>query len=443
MIRIRWFDSESDDPSIPVDWPASAAILATLFLNIFVWLEFCGGFWQFYPLPRFAILMAAVAVVVAGLFFMGPMLLAHRYKRPLFGVIEDSLGRIPALALRVCAGLFLVLWIGYCTSILQFLWNRGFLRAVSGTEETAVSAVMLLFLLATSMQSLRTEAKLASFTVQVAIVILIAALLRVPDGWSAIFDGFYLPGDRSGLAEAWRGFSDLTWLVAPMGVFAAEFGYRSRRRRDVAMVGLMGVVLPLFVSLLMAAVIGVAVRYSNLYQPSLRANIGMALWGHAAISELQPRMIVIAVTMFGVMRFSIRSLAQCASIRRPITVWRWTLLGGILIAAVVISVMHLPLHKASGITVRCVAATGAVLTGDYLMGRQRAPARRWLDWGGCLALLVGLATPLYYLYWSPELTEPQTIYPWGIHSYLVALVACVVIRGVGRVRLLVRTAPLL
>jgi len=57
-------------------------------------------------------------------------------------------------------------------------------------------------------------------------------------------------------------------------------------------------------------------------------------------------------------------------------------------------------------------------------------------------LLLGLATPLYYLYWSPELTEPQTIYPWGIHSYLVALVACVAIRGAQRVRLLVSTAAL-
>jgi hypothetical protein len=39
--RILWFDPDTDDPSTPIDWPAAALILATLFMNFSFWM-LCG-----------------------------------------------------------------------------------------------------------------------------------------------------------------------------------------------------------------------------------------------------------------------------------------------------------------------------------------------------------------------------------------------------------------
>ena len=107
--RIRWYDPESDDPSTPVDWPVASLILATLFLNFY----FMNGvgLWQFCPLPLYALFVGAVALLVTTLFFMGPALATHAAGRPLFLVIADSLGSIPAFGLHLCCVLYLVLWI--------------------------------------------------------------------------------------------------------------------------------------------------------------------------------------------------------------------------------------------------------------------------------------------------------------------------------------------
>ncbi len=421
MIRLRWFDRESDASSA-VNWTDAAAVLATLFLNILVWMQF--SFWQFYPLPRFSALLAGVALVATALFFIGPMLLAHGSRRPLFGVIEDSFGLIPMLVLRGCAAVFLLFWIGHLTSTLQFWGSRFFPEPVGVLAEGAISAAFLLLLLATGVQGLRTQARLASFTIRLALAVLIAAFLRVPDGWYAIPDGFSLAGDRSACRETWQGFSQLAWYAAPLGVFAADFGYRIARRRDVAALGLVGVALPLFGSLLIPAAIGVAVGHSDMYQPSLMPDVAMALWAHAAHEGLPPRFLIAAVTVFGALRFGIGALGRSASIRNPL------LLGLLLIAAVVVSVWPYYLRSVSDAATRCMVATGAVLTANWLLKRRAAAEPRWVDWGGCLALAAGFATPAYYLYWAPSLTEAPGGRPWVILSYLVALGAAVVIRGV-------------
>jgi hypothetical protein len=406
MSRFRWFERESDDPSSPLHWPDAAKVLATLFLNLWAWLGFGTILWQFCPLPRYTLLLAGLSLLAVGLFYMGPMLLAHRLRRPLFGVIEDCLGWIPMLALRVCATIFLVLWIGGCAWMLATFAIK--------TNGGVVAAALLLLIFWTGTQSLRMHAKLASFSLQLAIAILIAALLRVQVGWYAIPEGFELTADRSGVTEAWIGFSWLAWYVMPVGIFAAEFGYRCRNRRDVAFLGLTGVAVPLFVSLLAAGVIGTAVGHSDLYQPSLAPSVGMALWSHAASSAVAPRVIIAAVTAFGAMRFGVRALAESASRFMPIA------------AVAVLATALMPafsFEAAFGFTIRCMAVTSAVLTGDYLVRRRSAGVRRRFHWGGCLALLVGMATPLYF---------PGS-YPRGIQSYLVALIACVAIRGGQRI----------
>ena len=80
----------------------------------------------------------------------------------------------------------------------------------------------------------------------------------------------------------WDALSELAWYSAPLAVFAADFGHRCRARKQAAMIGLMGVALPLFGALLMMGVIGAAVRASTFYQPSVAPNVGMALWSQVA-----------------------------------------------------------------------------------------------------------------------------------------------------------------
>jgi len=72
----------------------------------------------------------------------------------------------------------------------------------------------------------------------------------------------------------------------------------------------MGFAVPLFAVLMMIGVTNVATVKSSFYQPSLNPNVVMALWGHAARSSLPGRMLIVAVTMFGALRFGLRSLAE-------------------------------------------------------------------------------------------------------------------------------------
>jgi hypothetical protein len=62
VLRIRWFDPESDDPSMPIDWPVAALILATLFLNFVFWNAYGGRLWRSCPLPLNAPVLGGVAL---------------------------------------------------------------------------------------------------------------------------------------------------------------------------------------------------------------------------------------------------------------------------------------------------------------------------------------------------------------------------------------------
>ena len=126
MALIRRFDAESKDPSNLVPWPVPAMILAALFLNFQFLLFIDDGVWMSCPLPAYAIFIGVVALLVAGAFFTGPALAIRAARRPLFGAIENSLGSIPACALRVCCAVYLVLWMASLAALLArfALWNR-------------------------------------------------------------------------------------------------------------------------------------------------------------------------------------------------------------------------------------------------------------------------------------------------------------------------------
>jgi len=121
VLRLRWSDPEADDLSTPLDWRIPSSIMATLFLNFLFWYvvaDNCRGcFDKFWPRPLLVGFPVAVALLATVLFFMGPALATQATGRPLFGVVENSLGSIPAYALRFCCIVFLALWMGYLTML--------------------------------------------------------------------------------------------------------------------------------------------------------------------------------------------------------------------------------------------------------------------------------------------------------------------------------------
>jgi hypothetical protein len=395
--RIRWYDPESDDPSTPVDWPSASLILATLFLN-FSFFMTGARLWLFCPLPLYALLAAAVGLLITALFFLGPALATHAAGRPLFLVIADSLGSIPAFALRLCCVSYLVLWIAARIAIPVWLWSwRAPWRQVSSTELGIFAAALLTFLFVTGRQSLRTRAKQALFTNKLAFAILIAALIRVHQGWPVVIGGPWTSSGRSWHWEVWSCLSDLAFYVAPLALVAANFGHASRGRRQVVTTGLMGVALPLFATLLLAGVIGAATLASPFYQPSLEPTVAMALWSHAARSALPGRMMIAAITVFGVARFGIAALAEAAGIPAPGTRRGWALLACFVGATAWLSLHpYAPAFTAAlDLAARCLGVTGTVITVDFAIGRRRVEQARRVDWVGLIALLAGLATPLY------------------------------------------------
>lgn len=161
MPKIRWFEVDAPDSATPIDWRWAALTTAVLFLNLFFWYAHSVDLWMSSSLPIYATLIATAAVLVAALFFVGPALAIHRAGKPLFEVFTQSFGSIPGLALRVCCGVFLVVWIS------SFLWFPGrwlLWQAVSPINVGIIAGFILLFLFFTGLPSLRTTATLAVFS---------------------------------------------------------------------------------------------------------------------------------------------------------------------------------------------------------------------------------------------------------------------------------------
>lgn len=425
MCRIRWFEPDNDDPSRPVAWPAAALLTATLFLNLTFAVQ-SGGLWLFCPIPLYALLLGVFALLLTSLFFVGPALATQAAKRPLFLVVEDSLGSLPASGLRLCCVLFLVLWMATLVFVpMTFLLNN-LERKISSTALGITSAAILMFLFVTAQQNLKTRARLTAFTNKLGLAILVAALIRVHGGWPALLGPFRGDEDRGWFWHVWAEFSMLAFYVAPLALFAADLGSRSHGRRQVMTLGLTGLVLPLFVVLFLVGLIGAATHASPYYQPSLEPTVAMALWSKAAQSVLPGRILIAAVTVFGALRFGGSSLVKAAPIRTAGHAGRWILLACSAAATAWCS-LHVfapAFFPALDWSARCLAVTGAVITVDFLTGKHRTEPARRVDWVGLGALVAGLATPLYVPHGPVELTRFPWWYPWVLSSFVVAFLVC-------------------
>jgi hypothetical protein len=421
MRRIRWFEPDKDDPSSPVAWPAASLVTATLFLNWSFTFQ-ASGLWQFCPLPLYALLFSIFALLLTGLFFIGPALAIRAAGRPLFLVIEDSLGSIPAFGVRFCCVSFLVLWMATLIGLPMILLSNDLERQVSSVGLGIAAAAVLMFLFFTGQQSFQTRARLAAFTNKLGLAVLLAAFLRVHEGWPALLGPFSADEDRGWLWYTWSEFSMLALYVAPLALLAADLARRSHDRRQVAIFGLMGLALPIFVALFLVGVIGTATHASPYYQPSLQPTVAMALWSKAARSALPGRVLVAAVTVFGAVRFGGNSLVEATPIRPSGNARRWLLLA-CFSGAIAWCSLHLFAPAFFSIldwSARCLAVTGAVITIDFLTGKRRAEQARRVDWVSLIAVVCGLATPLYVSHGPVALTRFPGWYPWVLPSYVVA-----------------------
>jgi hypothetical protein len=425
VLRIRWFDPDTDDPSTPVDWRVASVILATIFLNFYF--EDTQGSWlsPFWPLPLYAVLVGAIALVLTTLFFVGPALATRFAGWPLFRVVEDSVGSIPARGVRLCVPLFLALWIAAMIGRLAWWWESRF--------PFALAAVLTAYLLATGQQSLRTTAKLALFSNKLGVALLIAALIRVRDGWEVLPGGFKIPAGEAGLS-VWIGLSELAFYVTPLALVAVNFGYRSRSRRDLVLSAFMGVALPLFLVVFLVGVITRVTHASSFYQPSLRPSVDMALWGHAARSALPPRFMIAVMTTFGAVRFAGRSLMDTAVICR-LGNWR----GGLMLVCAIGLISRCSLRSyADAFTTtldwsaRCLGVTSAVITVDLITRKPRFEQPKRIDWVGFISLLAGLAIPLCVPLGQAYSAHGTWSYPLLLPSYLAGFLVCLCGRTLSR-----------
>jgi hypothetical protein len=395
--------------------------IATLFLNFSFWYVHGTDVWMFCSLPLYGGLLATGALLIIALFFLGPALATQAARRPLLGVAKNSLGSIPTFGLRLCCILFIVLWIANLVSVPEWLLRFILRRDVYYTETWLIITLVLLFLFITGLQSLQTTAKLALFTTKLGIAILVAALLRVHQGWPAALK----PAPISVVWDLWHGLSLLSFYVAPLALLAADGGYRSDGKKQIVRTALMGIALPLAGTLLFVGVINAATLHSRFYTPSLNPNVAMALWGRAARSSLPGVMMLATITIFGAVRFGARALAECVSIASYGTLVRWALLLFLVGAIALVSVQQdsQRLSAVLEVSATCLAVAGAVLSADVLTGRRRVERGQRIDWIGVIALLAGLATPLFMpllIGWTPE----SWWHPWLLPSWGMGFLVC-------------------
>lgn len=408
---------------MPVDWRCTSLIIATLFLNFSFYMNYGLVLCCFGSLAVVAGVVAIAALFLTALFFIGPALAAQSSRHRIFVLLEHSFGSIPALILRFCALVYLSRWIADLVA-LPALWA---LAHVPGRERplpetAAMAAGIVVFLFLTGLQSVGTSARLALFTSKLCIVILIAAFIRVHDGWAAIPAGFPAEGQPPAVQQIYHGLSLLAFYGAPLLLLAADYGARIAGRKQVVLSGLAGLALPIFGALILSVVIGVATGVSRLYRPSLNPTVAMALFSGVAGSAIPSRMFVAAITTFGAARLGVRALLDAASVR-PFGGSKWVLIG-----CFVAVIAWLSLHphaealtRISDLAATCLVIAGAVVTADFASGRGHLERVSRVDWVAVAAFAAGIAAvllPTWYVWvdswWSP----------WTLPSYGVGFLVC-------------------
>jgi hypothetical protein len=408
VIRFRW--SEPDDGSTPVHWSGPALIVATVVLNFPFWEAFGFRLWGSGPPLRQLPTIAASSAIITCLFFVGPGLALRAAKRPLLAVVDELIGIIPATVFRLSCVVALSCWVG---NLLGTVMNIA--QWIGGGHSRAfyfgLAVTIVVFLFLTAVGSVKEVARLAMFTNKLGIAILVAALIRVRDGWPAVPVGFPDHGQDS---WSWHGFSALSFFVGPAVFFAAGFAKRATSPKAVISIAAAGLALPLALSLVAVGAIGVATANSIHYRPSLNPTIAMALCSGVARSHLPAVMAIMAFTAFGALRFGIRALADTAGSRPFYPI----LLGAIAWVSLQDPARYV---VAFDLSANVIAAMAAVLTANFITGRW--PSSRLVS---VVSLIAGPVLPVSLRWWDPN---NAYYHPAFLPSHAVAFVVYLLLKA--------------
>jgi hypothetical protein len=373
-------------------------VIATLFWNLLFWDDFAARLAFSGPPLVYFVFLAGGTLLLIGLFYLGPALAAQRGKQPLFALVEDSLGVLPALGIRFCFTIFWICWMAVITGTLtRFLLSFWFGQRISPMVTGLVPCAILLYLYTTGVHGLRTSARLAWFTNKFSLAIVIAALIRVRWGLPSAWESLSGPGSLAGEPYTWPGSADLIFYAAPLMFLASDF-IRNRTRRQSLLIGLFGLALPFAGGIFLSGLVGTA-KYAIHTNSGAGANFGGALLYNDSGRFVAVKLLLIGFTLFGAVRFGARSLADVVSISWISKTPQRIVLAGILCGTAAISVLggnrSVNLLDALELPTRVLVATAAVLTADFVARSYGLRQNRRVDWVAMLALLAGCGLPFY------------------------------------------------
>lgn len=423
MPRLRWSYPKDEEDAAAADWRWPALILATLFLNFPFWFIQCTKIGMDWPLPIYAAIVAVFSLLLAA-FFVGPAVMVNRTGRSLMDSVALALGSVPAILVRLCCGVFLLLWLGYLIEAGTYF----LVRNMTNFKSFMFGAILTALLFVTAQAGAKTGARQAAFSIKLGVAILFAAMIRVHGGWREIPYGFH--NDSPDL----RGFSSIAFSLAPILVLAASMTTRLPTRLANVKIAVWGIAFPLCATLLFTGALHVAVVASGYYTPSLAPSIAVALWGKAALSALPGRMALMTITIFGAVRFGVNLLLELSYAPRFPQPWKW-----LHIACFTPPIAWLfSYHRAWALdsarawaldsalyNFLCIAlaVVASVLTAEAILPSARARPRL-VEPLTCIASVAGIAMYFYVQNATPD----AWWFPGLVPAYTVSLFAVIVLR---------------
>jgi hypothetical protein len=393
-------------------------IIAALFFNFAFWdVGGPGGVSG----PYLVVCSAAEAAVISALFFLGPALRAWASRRNLIEAAAESFGTFAAFAFRALCILYLIIWISACADGIFRIGLVGIHWDPSRFEEKAVVGLLVMFLFATALAGMRSNAILAAFTSKLALALLVAALIRARAGIPITWTSQSYVSSTSIV----RDLSEIGFYAAPLLLLASSFGGRCQSKRDIWRIGTWGIALPMVISMTGATIIIGAGYLLGYHHPSIPLNLGAVLMHGDSRRYWPMKAALIAITMFGLVRFGAWALGETASPR--VRTLAMTFSG---IAIAVMSPLNLELQARimESLTLALIAVSG-ILTADAMICRWRRPRRVPIDLIGIVAFISGWTVPYsvpYLFWWFPD----PWGHPWILPAYGVAFAACLAGRAV-------------
>ncbi len=423
--RFRWSDARDAQASEYDNWRLPALIVATAFLSP----VFVSGFATFPtswgPSACFGGGLA-LACALLGLFYLGPAMMVRSARRPLFDVAECSFGAAAAVLFRLGCILYLTVLAATWLSTITFLTSR---HGLPPLWTRLLGGVAALYLFSTSVQGLRTSSRLAFFTNRLSLAIIVAALIRARSGWAEAWPWWVAqPGDWT-IQDIVQYAGMRILYGAPVAFLAVLFAHRVESRRHAALLGICGIAIPVLGAVLVGGFsVGVVIN-SDL------GIVKMASLTHALLKAPREYNLIVrlllALTLFGIVRFSAMGLAAAI----PIAAEKTWIRGGVLTALACAAAVLAAIREFDGFAAQSHAAVlpvtaAAVLSADFMAGQWKRLNSRKVDWVGVTAWLAGAGVPYYRdlsfiltgAHFGPDLRDWGQ--PWIFPAYGTSFVVC-------------------